>query len=130
MSAVKIKNAILRALNVAIAQGDIPSGVVVSASLRDRRIGVFIEAAPFDVLKPERLRIGASGSIGYAISIGAGPEKDHTESGVALLAKVKEIATAISPKGLWFCYSSDCYRAQALRARAAQAAAQPAAVTA
>lgn len=114
MSAVKIKNQIIRTLHAAVAEGKIPAGVSFSATLKDRRISVEIDSAPFDVMKPERITVGKYG-VTFTLNPFDGPEKDHTPKGVALLASVTEIIKAVCPKGAYAHFSSDCYAAQGIR---------------
>ena len=117
MSAVKLKNATLKAVQAAIARGELPA-IAVSARLRDNRIWIDIDAAPFDVLRPENIT-----DSGYRIVIvlGSGEDRNHTPEGIALLADVKAIGNAVCPRGLIVDFSSDCYTAQGRRQNAAKA---------
>lgn len=118
MSAVKLKNAAVRAINAAIAAGEIPAGVTISAELRDRRIWISIDSAPFDVINPKNLEL-RDGMFSYKMSLGT--DEDGTPEGRDLRAKVQEIGRAVCEKGLHVTFSTKCYMAQAKRAVSAAA---------
>lgn len=120
MSAIKLKNDIVRKLNAAVAAGTLPKGVTFEAQLKDRRIFVRIMSAPFDALKPERIKIDNLGmSYSYSLSLMSGPEKDHTPEGCKLLANAEAIVKEICPQGARVWFGSECYNAQGRRMRLA-----------
>lgn len=124
MSAIKLKNQIVRALVAAVASGTLPKGVTFEAQLKDRRIFVRIISAPFDALKPERIKLDDYG-MSYSLSLMSGPEKDHTPEGCKLLADAEAIVKGICPQGARVWFGSECYNAQGRRMRIAALAPQP-----
>jgi hypothetical protein len=124
MSLVKLKNAVLKTLNSAIATGHLPAGLIVAASLSNRRIWIDINAAPIDTIRPERIKNTALGT-SVTIDLFADDLVNYTPEGLALKAKVAEIAQTICPVVVHF--SSECFTAQGRRANAARQAAAVAA---
>jgi hypothetical protein len=117
MSAIKLKNAVLKGVRAAIANGELPA-IVVNATLKDRRIRVTIDAAPFDVIKQENLTLTKSG-VGLKLEFGIDGVHHYTPEGIALEAKVMEIAKAICPTGVYVDLSPECFFEQGRRAKAA-----------
>jgi hypothetical protein len=115
MSAVKLKNAVVKAVNAAIATGEIPKGTVVNARLSNRRIWLDIDAAPVDVLLPERIEQSPHGFSVFSVILMAPDEKNYTPEGIALKAQVARIASAICPQGLYVHFTSKCFNRQGAR---------------
>jgi hypothetical protein len=117
MSLVKLKNAVLKSLNAAIATGQLPVGLIVAASVNNRRVWVDINAAPIDTIRPERIKNTALGT-SVTIDLFADDLVNYTREGLALKAKVAEIAQTNTPVVVHF--SSECFTAQGRRANAAR----------
>lgn len=120
MSAIKLKNDIVRKLRAAVGAGTLPAGVEFEAQLKNRRIWVHIVAAPFDALKPGRITLGDH-FMSYALSLMAPPEKDHTPEACKLLADAETIVKGACAQGAYVTFGSECYDAQGRRMKAAQA---------
>lgn len=124
MSSVKVKNATIKAVTAAIADGTLPAGLLIAGRLTKGRIWIDINAAPIDTIRPERIQRMGSGT-GYTIDLFADDLVNYTPEGVALKAKIIEIASAVCPKGLHVHFSSECFMRQGRRALAAASNAAP-----
>lgn len=122
MSAIKLKNQIVRTLAAAVASGTLPAGVAFEATLSNGRIAVRITSTPFDVLKPGKIKLG-DGHMSYTVSLMAGPEADHTAEGCKLLADAEAIVKSVCPQGARVWFAGEAYNAQGRRMRIAALAA-------
>ncbi len=129
MLAVKFKNAALRALSAAIANGELPAGTVISGNTKDRRVWIDIDAAPFDCLLAKNIENTPHGVV-FSVTLCVPDEQNYTPEGIALKAQVEKIARAICPEGLFVHFSSKCFTAQGRRQKAAQAPSTIAAIAA
>lgn len=120
MSAVKLKNDTIKAINAAIAAGEIPAGTVIAGRLSDRRIWIDIDAAACDTILPKNVEVTDYG-ISFAIELFGGDEKNYTPEGIALKAKVLEVAHRVCPQGVVVHFTQKCFSAQARRTEVAKA---------
>jgi hypothetical protein len=90
MSAVKAKNAVVKAIKAEIGKS-IPAGVEVSASAKDGKLWLYIEAAPFDVHAEGVIKLTPHGFTQLMSLMG---DDGYTPECRAVVTKMKEIGEA------------------------------------